>query len=137
MATKAKKTAKKEYTVRIEWPVTYYCDTTVEASSPEEAARIAMEDPDYENQDSYDEPGDSEVEGVCEGDEYSFDERIEVDAAPAEFAGVVWTVEDIKDRMPEWSDERCKKFLDDNEDSIQQEMIEAAGCLIKARLPRE
>jgi len=57
--------------------------------------------------------------------------------APAEFAGVVWTVEDIKDRMPEWSDERCRKFLDDNEDSIQQEMIEAAGCLIKARLPRE
>ena len=136
MATK-KKTETKEYTVRIEWPVTYYCDTTVTASSPEEAADLAMEDPDYDNQRSYDEPGESEVEGVCEGDEYSFDEHIEVGAASAEFAGVVWTVEDIKDRMPEWSDERCKKFLDDNEDSIQQEMIEAAGCLIKAWLPRE
>jgi hypothetical protein len=136
MATK-NKTAKKTYTVRIEWPVTYYCDTTVEASSPEDAARIAMEDPDYENQDSYDEPGDSEVEGVCEGDEYSFDEHIEVDAAPAEFASVAWRIEDIKERMPEWSDEKCQKFLDDNEDAIQREMIEAAGDFIKARLPRE
>ena len=69
---------KKTYTVRIEWPVTYYCDTTVEASSPEEAARIAMEDPDYDNQSSYDESGDSTVEGVCEGDEYSFEEHVEV-----------------------------------------------------------
>ena len=66
MTTK-KKTIKKEYTVRIEWPVTYYCDTTVEASSPEEAARIAMEDPDYDNQRAYDDDGGNTVEGVCEG----------------------------------------------------------------------
>jgi hypothetical protein len=77
MATK-KKTAKKTYTVRIEWPVTYYCDTTVEASSIEEAARLAMEDPDYDNQRSYDESGDSAVEGVCEGEEYDFSQHQEV-----------------------------------------------------------
>jgi len=71
---------KQTYTVRIEWPVTYYCDTTVEASSPAEAARIALEDPDYDNQRSYDncDSGDSTVEGVCEGDEYSFKSHIEV-----------------------------------------------------------
>jgi len=78
MATKSKFARKQTYTVRVEWPVTYYCDTTVEASSPEEAARLAMEDPDYENQSSYDDAGDSTVEGVCEGDEYEFENRIEV-----------------------------------------------------------
>lgn len=75
MKTKAKK---KTYTVRIEWPVYYYCDTVVKATSPEAAARIAMEDPDYDSQDSHDEPGDSTVEGVCEGDEYDFMQHIDV-----------------------------------------------------------
>ena len=77
MATKQKQKTK-TFTVRIEWPVTYYCDTTVEATSVEEAARLAMEDPDYDNQRSYDVDGDSTVEGVCEGDEYSYEERQEV-----------------------------------------------------------
>ncbi len=65
--------AAKTYTVRIEWQVTYYCDTTVEASSPEEAKRIAAEDPDYDNQHSYDDgagDGSNSVAGVCEGDMY-------------------------------------------------------------------
>lgn len=60
----------KTYTVRCEWPVTYYCDTTVEASSPEEAARLAMEDPDYDSQDSYDDSGDTYVAGVSEGEDF-------------------------------------------------------------------
>jgi len=68
--------AKKTYTVRIEWPVTYYCDTTVEASSREEAERLAMEDPDYDNQQSYDDDGANTVEGVCEGDEFDRDNMI-------------------------------------------------------------
>lgn len=74
---KTKQPKTKTYTVRIEWPVTYYCDTTVEATSAAEAASIAMEDPDYDNQSSYDDPGSSKVEGVCEGDEYSFEEHEE------------------------------------------------------------
>jgi len=61
---------KNKYTVRIEWPVTYYCDTTVRATSPEEAAGIAMEDPDYDSQDSYDDSGNSYVAGVSEGEEF-------------------------------------------------------------------
>ena len=73
-----RKTKKQTYTVRIEWPVYYYCDTTVEASSPEEAAALAMEEPDYDSQRSYDEPGESEVEGVCEGEDYRFEDQIEV-----------------------------------------------------------
>lgn len=73
-----KKAQTQTYTVRIEWPVTYYCDTTVEASSPEEAARLAMEDPDYDNQRSYDNDGDNKVEGVCVGEWYRYEDRIEV-----------------------------------------------------------
>lgn len=131
-------TKKQTYTVRIEWPVTYYCDTTVEASSPEEAARIAMGDPDYDNQRSYDESGDSTVEGVCEGDDYRFEDRIEVDADEDEdFATVAWRVEDIKERMPDWSDKKCRKFLTDNADSIQCAMIDAGGEEIADLLPRE
>lgn len=80
------KTKKKTYTVRIEWPVTYYCDTVVKATDPHDAARIAMEDPDYDNQSSYDEPGDSTVEGVCEGDEYEFEQHIDVGDASSEAA---------------------------------------------------
>jgi len=67
---------KRTYTVRIEWPVTYYCDTTVEASSPEEAERLALASPDYDNQRSYDDDGADTVEGVCEGREFDRDNVI-------------------------------------------------------------
>lgn len=72
MTTKAKKTAKKEYTVRTEWTVTYYCDTTVNATSREDAARIVMqeEEPDYGSQEAYDDSGDTYVAGVSEGDDF-------------------------------------------------------------------
>jgi hypothetical protein len=72
MATNAKKTAKKEYTVRTEWTVTYYCDTTVKATSREDAARIVMQEgePDYDSQESYDDSGDTYVAGVSEGTDY-------------------------------------------------------------------
>ena len=60
--------------------VTYYCDTTVEASSPAEARRLAMENPDYDNQRSYDDDGENAVEGVCEGDEFDRDNMIGGDA---------------------------------------------------------
>ena len=76
MASPKKKT--KTYTVRIEWPVYYYCDTVVEAADECEAARIAMQDPDYDNQRSYDDDGNSSVEGVCEGEQYRFEDRVKV-----------------------------------------------------------
>jgi hypothetical protein len=74
MATKQKQT----YTVRIEWDARYYCDTTVEASSPDEAKRLALENPDYDNQESYDGSMDSEseVEGVCLGDTFEYDNQL-------------------------------------------------------------
>ena len=87
MATKTKTNT---YTVRIEWPVTYYCDTVVEASSPEEAARLAADDPDYDSQESYDDSGSDYVAGVCVGGEYDYtrhDDRIPLDlGAPVEVA---------------------------------------------------
>jgi hypothetical protein len=72
MATKAKTTVKNEYTVRTEWTVTYYCDTTVKATSREDAARIVMQEgePDYDSQESYDDSGDTYVAGVSEGTDY-------------------------------------------------------------------
>jgi hypothetical protein len=38
---------------------------------------------------------------------------------------VSWCAEDIQERCPDWSVERCQEFLDDYEDTIQRAMIEA------------
>jgi hypothetical protein len=38
---------------------------------------------------------------------------------------VSWCAEDIQERCPDWSVERCQEFLDDAEDHIQGAMIEA------------
>ena len=38
---------------------------------------------------------------------------------------VSWCAEDIQERCPNWSVERCQEFLDDYEDTIQMAMIEA------------
>jgi hypothetical protein len=56
-------------------------------------------------------------------------------AAPADFATVAWRIEDIQERMPEWSEKQCKKFLDDNADAIQTAMIDAGGKEIDFLLP--
>jgi hypothetical protein len=58
-------------------------------------------------------------------------------AEPAEFARVVWAVEDVKERKPDWSDERCQKFLDHNEDAIQFAMIKTGGDEIERLLACE
>jgi len=73
MTTKETKIAKEEYTVRTEWNVTYYCDTTVRATSREDAARIVMQEsePDYDSQESYDDSGDTYVAGVSQGGDYN------------------------------------------------------------------
>lgn len=54
MATKAKKTAKREFQVTRYWPVEYRSIAYVQASSPEEAANLALEDDDYSDQESCD-----------------------------------------------------------------------------------
>ena len=43
---------------------------------------------------------------------------------------VSWCAEDILEKRPDWSVERCQDFLDENEDHIQMAMIEAGGDAI-------
>jgi hypothetical protein len=45
-------------------------------------------------------------------------------------AVVSWCAEDIQEKRPDWSVERCQDFLDENEDHIQAAMIEAGGDAI-------
>ena len=67
MATKAKKTAKKQYRVARYWPVEYRSYAYVQASSPEEAARLALEDDDYSDQESCDgSDGPTEIGAIVE-----------------------------------------------------------------------
>jgi hypothetical protein len=40
---------------------------------------------------------------------------------------VSWCAEDIQERCSDWSIERCQKFLDEHEETIQLAMIEAGG----------
>jgi hypothetical protein len=40
------------------------------------------------------------------------------------YASVSWCAEDIKKLRPDWSDEQCVEFLEENEDAIQVGMIE-------------
>lgn len=40
------------------------------------------------------------------------------------YAEVSWCAEDIKKLRPDWTDERCVEFLEENEDAIQCGMIE-------------
>lgn len=55
MATKTKKTSKlREFHVYRYWPVEYRSIAVVQARSPEEAARLGLEDDDYDDQESCD-----------------------------------------------------------------------------------
>lgn len=68
MATKKKTaTEKKQYRVARYWPVEYRSYSFVQASSPEEAARLALDDDDYSNQESIDgSDGPTEIEEIVE-----------------------------------------------------------------------
>lgn len=50
---------------------------------------------------------------------------------------IVWQVEDIKSVRPNWSDERCEKFLDDYEDTISGRSIEEGWEIVNACLEME
>lgn len=45
-------------------------------------------------------------------------------------AEVSWCAEDIQEKRPDWSVERCQEFLEANEDHIQVAMIEAGSDAI-------
>jgi hypothetical protein len=136
MATKQKQKQKtKTYTVRIEWPVTYYCDTIVKASSIEEAARLALEDPDYDNPRSYDESGESTVEGVCEGEDYRYEDRVEVggdgrDDEPADNRrSEGWDVFDVCGREMVQAEDDPPEGVEKITDDRAIELARAAGIV--------
>ena len=54
MATKHRSRVRREFHVVRYWPVEYRSIAYVQASSPEEAARLAMEDDDYSDQEACD-----------------------------------------------------------------------------------
>jgi hypothetical protein len=43
---------------------------------------------------------------------------------------IKWTIEDIKNVKPEWSDDKCEEFLSSIEDGLQDKCIEAGNNYI-------
>lgn len=130
MRTK-KKTAKREFQVVRYWPVEYRSIAHVQASSPEEAARLAMEDDDYSDQESCDgSDGPTEIGTITEITPEGLEIEHTVPSIDEEMAGASWCVRDIQERMPAWTAEQCIDFLNDNEDEIQVAMIEAGSRVI-------
>jgi hypothetical protein len=139
MATKKKTETKTEFRVSRIWTVEYRSYSFVKASNAEEAARLALEDDDYSDQESLDgSDGPTEIDEIVEiaPDGLEVEHDIPV-ADDAEYADVAWRVEDIKEHMPDWSNERCAKWLEKNADAIQVAMIDAGGDQIERSLPRE
>lgn len=131
MATKAKKTAKREFQVTRYWPVDYRSIAYVQASSPEEAARLAMEDDDFDDQEACDgSDGDTEIGTIIEITPEGLEIVHTIPHLDGEKASVSWCVRDVMERMPAWSAEQCDAFLRDNEDAIQTAMIEAGSRAI-------
>jgi hypothetical protein len=138
MATKAKKTANREFQVVRYWPVEYRSIAYVQASSPEEAAKLALEDDDYDDQESCDgSDGDTEIGTIIEitpeGLEIEHPVPADIDE---EMASASWCVRDIQERMPAWTVDQCIDFLNANEGAIQVAMIEAAGRVIVDEIRR-
>jgi len=53
------------------------------------------------------------------------------DPQPAYQAQIGWSTYDIRSVRPDWDDERCVKFLTDNEDDIQCAMVERGWEVIR------
>jgi len=101
----AKKKKPRTYTVRVEWWRTYYGDFTVKASSPDEAADIAMaEAPDFDLWSDYDDCGPNYVAGVCVGGGYDrlrrcLGNQCPVEIAPSIAARCAVTIRDAAARL--------------------------------------
>jgi len=46
------------------------------------------------------------------------------------FADIYWQVCDVKNRRPDWTDSKCRDFLEDLEESIMEAMCEAGWGVI-------
>lgn len=51
------------------------------------------------------------------------------------FAMVIWTVADIKNLRPHWTDEQCIEWLSQNEKRLAEVMIERGWNFIEPNLP--
>lgn len=51
------------------------------------------------------------------------------------YASVSWCAEDIQTLRPDWSDEKRREFLEENEDAIQCGMIHHGWTVIESLLP--
>ena len=56
---------------------------------------------------------------------------------PVLLAQVAWQAGDIQTLRPDWSDEKCNEWLDENEGYIQQAMIETGWEAIEHLLAGE
>lgn len=54
-----------------------------------------------------------------------------------DYARVLWRVADLESLRPEWSDEQCHEFLEDNEEEIREAMIERGWEAIEYLLLRQ
>ena len=50
------------------------------------------------------------------------------------FAVVRWSVEDVQERKPSWSNETCQGWLKEHEGAIQEAMVSAGWDAIDALL---
>lgn len=55
----------------------------------------------------------------------------------SQHAAVSWCAADIQEERPDWSVNKCNKFLIENEDEIQCEMIERGWEVINNLLARD
>ncbi len=46
------------------------------------------------------------------------------------FAFTHWTIEDIKERKPKWSNQKCEAWLEKNQNFILDAMVSAGNNLI-------
>lgn len=46
------------------------------------------------------------------------------------FAQTSWSIEDIKELRPKWTDEQCAKFLEEHENGLQEAGVAAGWDII-------
>ena len=58
---------------------------------------------------------------------------------PAEkmYAGVSWQWEDIKSKRPSWSEQKCRNWLQSNQNRLRDRMVEEGWAAIETMLEDE
>lgn len=50
------------------------------------------------------------------------------------FAATHWQIDDVKARKPEWSDDQCRKWLEENASAILDAMVTAGNEILDVEL---